>query len=45
MISYTVWKFEKFTDTQILREINFGESTNSKSAVFAVLEVLEVLDF
>ena len=28
----TVWKFDKFTATQILREINFEESSSSKSA-------------
>ena len=37
----TVWKNDKFTATQILREINFGESTGSKSAIFPVLEALD----
>ena len=38
----TVWKFDKFTATQILCETNFGESRSSKSAIFAVLEALEL---
>ena len=29
----TVWKFQYFSVTQILREINFGESRSSKNAV------------
>ena len=37
----TVWKFDKFTATKILREINFGEATSLKSAIFAVLEALD----
>ena len=35
-----VWKFQYFSITQILREINFGESSNSNSAIFAILGVL-----
>ena len=35
----TVWKFQAFSITQILREINFGESTSSKNAVFVMLWV------
>ena len=34
---YTVWKFKDFTVTQILREINIGESRSSKTEVFAIL--------
>ena len=33
-----MWKFENFSVIQILREINFGESRSSKTAVFATLE-------
>ena len=33
----TVWKFQAFSVTQILREINFGECKKSKSAIFAIL--------
>ena len=39
----TVWKFDRFTGTQILREINFGVSRSSKCAIFAVLEALDFL--
>ena len=31
----TVWKFQDFFVTYILREINFGDSKSSKTAVFA----------
>ena len=34
----TVWKFHNFSITQILREINFGDSRSAKSAVFVILE-------
>ena len=37
---FTVWKFQDFPITQILREINFGECKNSKNAIFAILEAL-----
>ena len=30
----TVWKFRDYSITQILREINFGGSRSSKSAIF-----------
>ena len=33
----TVWKFHDFSVIQILREINFGDSTSSKTALFAIL--------
>ena len=38
----TVWKFHDFSIIQILREINFGDSTNAK---YAILTHLEVLNF
>ena len=36
----TVWKFQDFSATLILREINFRESKSSKTAIFALLESL-----
>ena len=42
---HTVWKFQNFSVTQILREINFGESRSYESAVFAILEALDLVDF
>ena len=33
----TLWKFQDFSVAQILREINFGESRSSKTAIFAIL--------
>ena len=33
-----MWKFQNFSAAQILREINFGESRGSKTAVFVILE-------
>ena len=36
---YTMWKFEDFSFTQILCEINFGESRSSKTAVFVILRL------
>ena len=46
----TVWKFQNFAITQILREINFGDSTNAKSAISTHFDVLnfacyEILHF
>ena len=41
----TVWRFRDFSITQILREINFGESRSSKIAIFAILGVLNFIDF
>ena len=32
-----MWKFIDFSVTQTLREINFGDSRNAKTAVFAIL--------
>ena len=40
----TVWKLQDFSVTQILREITFGESSNFKNAVFAVLGVLNFVN-
>ena len=36
----TVWKFNDFSITQILREINLGESRSAKSAILTHLEAL-----
>ena len=35
---FTVWKFHDFSITQILREINFGDSPSAKSAILIHLE-------
>ena len=35
-----MWKSLDVSVTQILREINFGDSRRSESAVFAILEAL-----
>ena len=32
-----MWKFQDYCITQILREINFGDSSSAKTAVFAIL--------
>ena len=37
----TVWKFQDFTITQILREINFEDSWRAKSVISPHLEVLK----
>ena len=37
-----MWKFQHFSITQILREVNFGECKSSKTAVFAIFGILEV---
>jgi len=37
MMNSTVWKFQDFCITEILREINFEDSKSAKSAVFAIL--------
>ena len=39
----TVWKFQDFSVTQILREINYGESRKSKTAVFAIFGATKVI--
>ena len=36
-----VWKFDDFSITQILHEINFGDSASAKSAIFTHLKVLD----
>ena len=38
----TVWKVHDFSITQILREINFGDSRSTISAVFLILEAVNV---
>ena len=40
----TVWKFQDFSVTYILREINFGDSRSFKTAVFAIIEALNFDD-
>ena len=37
---FTVWKFQDFSITQILREINFEESGSAKSAISTHLEAV-----
>ena len=37
-----MWKFQDLSITQILREINFGESRSSQTAIFATLETLNL---
>ena len=39
----TVWKLKDFSVIQILREINFGQSRSSKTAIFAILGALKML--
>ena len=39
----TVWKLHYFSVTQILREINFGESRSSKTAGFAIVWALNMI--
>ena len=41
----TVWKFHDFYITQILFEINFGESRSSRTAVFAFFREVKMADF
>ena len=36
-----VWKFQDFSITQILREINFSDSKSAKSAILTHLEALD----
>ena len=45
-----MWNFHDFTITQILREINFGDSRSAKCAIFIHLEAMnfdfyEILHF
>ena len=44
-LSFTVWKFHDFSVTQILREINFGESRSSENAVFAIHWAQNLVNF
>ena len=43
--SKQVWKFQDFSVTQILREINFGESRSSKFAFFAISRAVKMQKF
>ena len=36
----TVWKFQDFSITQILREIKYGDSKNAKSAISTHIKAL-----
>ena len=36
----TVWKFQKFSDTQIFHEINFSDFRGPKTAILRHLEAL-----
>ena len=40
-----VWKFQDFSITQILREINLGGSRSSKTAVLAILRALKSINW
>jgi len=42
---FTVWKFQDISVIQILREINFGESKNFKTAVFVIFAIFGFLQF
>ena len=35
--THNVWKFQDFSITQILYEINFWDSRSAKTAIFAIL--------
>ena len=39
-----MWKFQDFSVTQILREQNFGEFRNGKTAAFAILWAMNFVD-
>ena len=41
---HTVWKFQDFPVTQILHEINFGESRSPKTAYFSILGALNFVN-
>ena len=41
MLEITVWQFQDFSVTQILGEINFGESRSSKNAIFGNFKASE----
>ena len=34
---FTMWKFQDFSATQILRELNLGESKNSKITIYLTI--------
>ena len=36
----TVWKFQDFCITQIIREINFEHSRSAKTVIFAILRAV-----
>ena len=38
---FTVWKFQHFSTTQILREINFEDPRSAKTAILTPLEASE----
>ena len=40
-----MWKLQDLSATQILREINFGESRSSKFAIFGALDCVNLVDF
>ena len=37
-----MWQFQEFSVIQILRETNFEGTRSAKSAIFAILEALDV---
>ena len=41
-LHFTVWKFQDFSVTQILREINFRDFRSAKSAILTHLEALNI---
>ena len=40
-----MWKIQEVYVTQILREINFADGRSSKTSTFAILGVLNLVDF
>ena len=44
-IRYTVLRFQDFSTIQILREINFGQFTSSKTAIFGALNFVDLVNF
>ena len=42
--SNTVWKIRNISITQILREVNFGESRSAKSAILTHLETPKIAE-
>ena len=41
---YSVWNFQDLSVTKFLREINFGQSRSSKTAIFAILGALNFVN-